>query len=167
MRDVPVTEVANLITEKMANGGVFVCVADGKTQNVLTVGWGGVNTFFGAPCFLAPVRLSRHSHGILLKNGSFTVSVPLHDMRKQLNFAGTKSGRDVDKFAGHGLTAAPAQAVNAPIVRECELQLECEGLGYVEQKAETLNPEIRDRIYADGDMHTFFLGRIVRCYYTD
>ncbi|MCE5343863.1 MAG: flavin reductase family protein [Eubacteriales bacterium] len=167
MREIPITEVVNLITAKMANGGVFLCVANGETKNVMTIGWGGVNTFFGAPCFLAPVRQSRYSYGIIRKNGAFTVGVPLHDMRKQLAFAGSESGRDVDKFVGHGITAASAQAVNVPIVKECELQLECEPQGYVEQKADMMIPEIRDRVYADGDMHTFFLGKIVRCYYTE
>ena len=33
--------------------------------------------------------------------------------------------------------------------------------------AELLTPEVRSRCYADGDMHAFFLGKIVRCYYAD
>jgi flavin reductase (DIM6/NTAB) family NADH-FMN oxidoreductase RutF len=167
MREIPVTEVANIVTEKMANGGVFLNVSDGERKNVMTIGWGGVNTFFGAPCFLAPVRLSRYSYDIILKNGTFTVSVPLHDMRRELAFAGSKSGRDVDKFSGHGMTAAPAQAVDVPIIKECELQIECTPLGRVEMNAGLLTPEVRGRCYADGDTHVFFLGKIVRCYYAD
>jgi flavin reductase (DIM6/NTAB) family NADH-FMN oxidoreductase RutF len=166
MKDIPVAEVIVTITEQLTHGGVFLCVADGETKNVMTIGWGGVTYFYGTPCFLAPVRKSRHSYGILRKNGAFTVSVPLNDMRKELAFAGSASGRDVDKFSGHGLTPAPAQAVGTPIVRECEIHLECEPLGMTELKAEQLTPEVRERFYADGDMHTFFLGKIVRCYTT-
>ena len=73
----------------------------------------------------------------------------------------------MDKFTGHGLTAAPAQEVNVPIVKECGLQIECVPFGKVDQQAENLTPEVLDCCYPNGDLHTFFLGKIVRCYYTD
>ena len=167
MKEIPVTEAVAKITEQLARGGAFLCVANGEMKNVMTIGWGGVTVFYGAPCFLAPVRKSRYSFEILKKNGAFTVNVPLGGMRSELAFAGSASGRDTDKFTGHGITAAPAQAVNVPIVKECALHLECEPLGFTELKAEELTPEISERFYADKDMHTFFLGRIVRCYTTE
>ena len=167
MREVPVSEVAEIIAKQLRNGGVFLCAGDGTRSNVMTIGWGGLNVFFGDFCFLAPVRKSRFTYGLLQKNGAFTVSVPLTDMRAELNFAGTKSGRDVDKFYGHGLTAAPAQAVNVPTVKECGLQIECIPFGRVDQQSENLTPDVLDRCYPNGDLHTFFLGKIVRCYYTD
>ena len=95
MREVPVAGVAEIITKQLRNGGVFLCADDGKRSNVMTIGWGGLNVFFGDYCFLAPVRKSRFSYGLLQKNGAFTISVPLKDMRAELNFAGTKSGRDM------------------------------------------------------------------------
>ncbi len=167
MHDVPVNEVANIIAGQMKNGGVFLCTrADGQ-DNVMTIGWGGLTVFFGADCFLVPVRTSRYTYGMLQKNGEFTVSIPLHDMRRELGVAGSKSARDVDKFSGFGMTAVPAQQVDAPIVSECELQIECTPLGSVTQTAEQLNQDVLDRFYASRDMHTFFLGKIVRCYYKD
>ena len=53
----------------------------------------------------------------MIKNaGEFTVSVPTKvPLAEELKFAGTKSGRDFNKFDGHGLTALPAQEVGAPI----------------------------------------------------
>lgn len=167
MREVPVTEVAQIIAEKLLGGGMFLTASDGVHNNVMTIGWGGLTTFYGTACFLAPVRTSRHTFGILKKNGAFTVSIPLHDMRRELAFAGSKSGREVDKFSGHGLTAAHAQAVNVPIVKECELHIECEPFGNVALNPSGLTDEVNSRFYPTGDMHTFFLGKIVRCYYTE
>lgn len=167
MREVSISEVSGIITQQMGNGGVFLCANDGQRSNVMTIGWGGVNTFFGSPCFLAPVRASRFTYAMLMKNANYTVSIPLHDMRAELAFAGSRSARDVDKFSGHGLTAAPAQQVNVPIVGECELHLECTPLGRVAQEGELLPEEVLSRWYVTRDMHTFFLGKVVRCYYLD
>ena len=166
MREIPLSEAAPLLEKQMAEGGVFMCTAAGGVQNVLTIGWGGLNVFFGHPCILAPVRESRHSFTLLAQNPAFTLSVPLHDMKEQLAVAGSKSGRDMDKFSGHGMTAAPAQVVNVPIVAECELHIECEPMGTLTQSADTLPQDVLDRFYASRDMHTFFLGKVVKCYYT-
>ena len=112
------------------------------------------------------MRTSRHSFALLKKNGAYTVSIPLHDMRKELAFAGSASGRDVDKFTGHGLTPAPAQAVTVPIVRECELHIECEPFGFTALDPANLTDDVANRFYPTSDMHTLFLGKVVRCYYT-
>jgi len=167
MREIPVTEIAGTVLAKMRSGGVFLNTTDGQKPNTMVIGWGGVNAFYSTYCFTAPVKWSRYTYKILQKNGAFTVSVPLHDMKEQLAFAGSKSGRDVDKFTGHGLTAAPAQAVNAPIIRECELHIECEPLSVVQQQPEQIKKDVLDRCYPDGDLHALFIGKIVKCYYTD
>ena len=166
MREVPITEVAHIITEKLSSGGVFLTSNAGGQPNVMTLGWGGVTQFFSVPCFIAPVRDSRFTYGILRKAGAFTVSIPLHDMKPELMLAGTRSGRDINKFDGQGMTAAPAQQVHAPIVAECELHVECESMGYVRLNPDTMSDLIMGRWYPSGDMHTLFLGKVVRCYYT-
>ena len=167
MREVSIPEAARLVSEQLAQGGVFLCSGIDGHSNVMTVGWGGVTAFFGEPCFLAPVRESRFTYGLLIQNGAFTVSVPLHDMRRELAVAGSKSGRETDKFAGFGMTAAPAQAVGLPIVKECELHIECVSMGHVALQLEALSEAVRSHWYAKGDPHTFFLGRILKCYRTD
>ena len=167
MREIPASEIAGIVAEQLGNGGVFLCTADEEQRNVMTIGWGGVTRFFNDLCFLAPVRTSRHTFGILKRNPKFTVSVPLHAMRAELAFAGSKSGRDVNKFEGHGITAAPAQVVNVPIVAECELHIECEPAAFAELYPEQVEPAVLERWYPTRDMHTYFIGKIVRCYYTD
>ena len=167
MREISIPEAAALVAEKISGAGVFLCSSDGARQNVMTIGWGGVNTFYAFGCFIAPVRTSRYTYDLMMKNGSFTVSVPLHDMRKELGFTGSKSGRDVNKFEGHGLTAAPAQAVNVPIVQECELQIECVPFARSELLPQNMTDEVLNRWYPDRDMHTLFMGKIVKCYRLD
>lgn len=167
MKDVTIPEAARLLNEQLPRGGVFLSSSDGEHPNVMTIGWGGINRFFNESCFLAPVRESRFTYGLMLQNGVFTVSVPLTDLRKPLAGAGSLSGRNGDKFAALGLTALPALTVNVPVVGECALHLECVTIGRIPLQAEQLDPLVLDRWYPTVDLHTLFLGRIVRCYRTD
>lgn len=150
-----------VLQEKLAHGGVFLTVPG---PNTMTIGWGGVGTVFGKPCLMVVVRKSRHTWPLLEQSRCFTVSVPLHDMKTELAFAGTKSGRDVNKFTGHGLTAEPAQAVEAPIVGECELHVECRVRAVFETRMDGMDAATLERWYPDRDMHTMYLGEVVACY---
>lgn len=165
--EAPIAEVSSILTDKLPNGGLFLTTyAPGAKPNTMTIGWGGVGCFFGQPMFYVPVRASRHTFSLLRQSGEFTVSVPLRDMKAQLLFAGTQSGRDVDKFEGHGLTAAPAATLATPIVAECGLHLECRVAAAPVLTETCVSDPMLLRWYADRDMHTLFFGQVVQCYYT-
>ncbi len=166
IREVPYAQVTQIIAEKLA-GGIFLTTGDSARPNTMTIGWGGANRFFNLPMFFVPVRKSRYSYGLLEKSREFTVSVPLCDMKAQLAFAGTVSGRDVNKFEGHGLTAAPAREVAPPIVKECGLHLECRVTAVTDLSPEGVGDPMLDRWYGDRDMHRLFFGQVLRCYYTE
>ena len=52
-------------------------------------------------------------------------------MINEVDYCGTKSGRNVDKFAETGLTPEPAIHVKPPLIKECPVNLECKVLGVV------------------------------------
>ena len=151
---------------RMMHGGVFLNVG-GKKPNAMTIGWGWIGYAWGKPVFVVAVRPQRHTHGILCRTGEFTVSVPTSQpLRAELAMAGTRSGRDVDKFAGLGLTARPAQLVGAPIVAECGLHYECRTLLVQEMDGARMSPEVLRTNYPGHDFHTLFFGEIAGCYRT-
>ena len=39
MKEISVTEVAKLIAEKLAGGGLFLTTGEGNHRNVMTIGW--------------------------------------------------------------------------------------------------------------------------------
>jgi flavin reductase (DIM6/NTAB) family NADH-FMN oxidoreductase RutF len=47
------------------------------------------------------------------------------DLHEASVFAGTKSGKDYDKFHECKLTAKEASKINAPMIEECPISLEC------------------------------------------
>ena len=156
-----------LTAQRLANGGAFLNVG-GEKPNTMTIGWAALGCIWNRPVLTVLVRPQRHTYELLEGTNEFTVSVPTSgDLKAQLAFAGTRSGRDVDKFDGHGITAAPAQAVNAPIVRECGLHFECRILLRQDMTGDRMDENIRTKAYPSGDYHTMYFGEIVECYTTD
>ena len=150
----------------LTNGGLFL-TAEKEKVNTMVIGWGGINVFWNKQVFLAAVRKSRYTHKLIEKTGEFTVSVPLErDLKQALDFCGTKSGRDFDKFKACGLTPIPGQKINAPVIGECPLHYECRVIYKQDMLPGNLDPEIKGEFYPDPDFHTFYIGKIVACYLT-
>ena len=167
MKEINYLDALRITNEKLARNGIFLTVG-GEKPNTMTIGWASIGYMWRKPVFTVLVRPQRHTFEMIKQAGSFTVSVPTKDdLKKELVFAGTKSGRDCDKFDGHGLTAMPAQAVDAPIVKECGLHFECRTLLAQDMTPDRMDPELVNGIYAPGDFHTMFFGEILRCYTTD
>ncbi|MCG4586306.1 flavin reductase, partial [Anaerosalibacter bizertensis] len=81
------------------NNGAFLTVKSGDEVNTMTIGWGNIGVIWSMPIFTVAVRYSRHTYNLLENSDEFTVSIPIKiDMKKELAFCGTKSGRDVNKF---------------------------------------------------------------------
>lgn len=167
MKRISYLEAMAETAEHMAHGGVFLNVA-GEQPNTMTIGWGWMGPCWGKNVFVALVRPQRHTYDMIKNAGEFTVSVPTRNpLRQQLAFMGTQSGRDVNKFDGYGLTAAPAQQVSAPIVAECGLHFECKTMLVQDMTGDQMALEVLNRCYPERDYHTMFFGEIVDCYRTD
>lgn len=167
MKEISYLNAIETTTEHLQHGGVFLSVG-GEAPNTMTIGWGSVGCIWNRPVFMVLVRAQRHTYDLLRAAGEFTVSVPTKNpLKQELAFAGTQSGRDFDKFTGHGISAAPAQLVKAPIVRECGLHFECRTLLTQDMTPDRMDPSIIQYTYRAGDFHTMFFGEILRCYSTD
>ncbi len=160
-------DVMGYTMQKMSTQGVFLSVP-GEKNNTMTIGWGWIGYCWKKPVFTVVVRPQRHTFEMIKKAGCFTVSVPTDDtMRAALLMAGTKSGRDIDKFSDHGITAVPAQTVNAPIVAECGLHFECRIIMTGDMRACGMDADISRLNYPKEDFHEMFFGEITACYATD
>lgn len=167
MKELNYNDILGVLNEKLADGGVFLTVA-GEKPNTMTIGWAYMGTSWRSNIFIAMVRPQRHTFDLLEKSPEFTVSIPTQNsLRAELGFAGTASGRDCDKFEGHGLTAVPAQKVSAPIVGECGLHIECRVISRQYLTGDEMKEAVRQRCYPEGDYHMMYFGEIVACYSTD
>ncbi|MBM6675814.1 flavin reductase family protein [Olsenella uli] len=168
---IDVTEYAPTILRELPRGVLLTARADGRA-NPMTIGWGTLGVEWGTQLFVAYVRSSRFTYGLLERSGEFTVSVPLftgekdHDQRVRqiLAVCGSKSGRDLDKVAELGLTLVEGEKVGAPAVAELPLTLECRVLYEREQEPALLRDDLCDRYYADDAPHTAYYAEIVSAY---
>jgi len=105
-----------------------VLVSCGGTQdwkpNLITIAWAG-SVCSDPPMLSISVRPERYSHAIIQATREFVVNIPSARQAKTVDWCGTVSGRNVDKFADTGLTPAKALKVRCPIITECLLNIEC------------------------------------------
>jgi len=145
--------------------GLLLVSVDGEGKpNAMAIGWGFIGILWSKPYFIVAVRPSRYTHQLIEETGDYTVNVPGKDMKDIVNYCGTVSGRDHDKFKEKKLTPVKGKAVKSPIIDECVINFECK----VDYKTR-LNPEALPAIvsrsyYPAGDYHTLYFGEILATY---
>jgi flavin reductase (DIM6/NTAB) family NADH-FMN oxidoreductase RutF len=93
-------------------------------DNIVTVTWAGI-ACTTPPMVTVSLRKTRHSHSILSETKEFVLNLPTSKQMDLVEVCGTVSGRDTDKFATLGLAKAHATVVQAPLIAECPINLEC------------------------------------------
>jgi len=93
------------------------------------------------------VGFTRYSHDLIKDAGEFVVNIPSRELREDMYFCGSRSGRHVDKFKECHLTPKPSRKLKTPIIGECIAWIECENFSQ-----------------AVTHDHTIFIGKVVSAY---
>lgn len=115
----------------------------GEKDNILTLAMCHVFSF-KPPYLGVGVSPRRFSYGLFKASADFAVNIPDRKQLKAVQVCGSKSGRNVDKFAALGLTREKAQKIASPLIAECPVNIECVKVNEV-----------------DAGDHTWFVGEIV------
>jgi len=166
MKNVNYLSVAEKVMQQIKSKGAFLIVKskDDEKIIVMTIGWAAIGYMWSKPIMTVMVRKSRFTHHIIEKASSFTVCIPDDNSGEALNFCGTKSGRDVDKFKECKLSIIPARKANTPIINISGFHYECKIVYKSKMNPDFLCKEYKESVYADNDYHTFYFGEIVDCY---
>ncbi len=100
------------------------CGSEPGEYNLITIGWTGTICTNPAMCYIS-VRPERHSYDILKKNMEFVINLTNKDMAYATDWCGVRSGKDFNKFEEMKLTPGKASIVQAPIIEESPLCIEC------------------------------------------
>lgn len=95
-----------------------------EDYNLITVGWTGTLCTNPPMCYIS-IRPERHSHALLCQNMEFVINLTTEELAYATDWCGVRSGRDYNKFQEMHLTPGKASVVNAPIVEESPLNIEC------------------------------------------
>jgi len=96
---------------------------DGK-NNALVVAY-CCNCSYDPPMLMVGIVPSRYSYKMIKESGCFVVNLPGKDYKDIFDYLGSKSGRDVDKLSAMNVKLAEGQKVNAPILSDCPINIEC------------------------------------------
>ncbi len=113
------------------------------SPNMMAAAWGGV-ACSKPPCVSISLRKATYTYSNIQRSKAFTVNIPSAGQVVAADFAGMVSGRDTDKFKAAGLTPVKSDKVDAPMVGEFPVSLEC-----------------RLAQAHDLGLHTIFIGEIV------
>ncbi len=90
----------------------------------MTAAWGGI-CCSKPPALNVSLRSATYSHGCIVEQKAFTVNIPSVAQAAEADFVGMASGRDMNMFEVTGLTPEKSSLVNAPMVKEFSMCVEC------------------------------------------
>lgn len=125
---------------------------ENNNPNLMNAAWGGI-----ADDNLISICLSPEHKTVknLLNTKAFTVSIGEEDYVKECDFVGIVSGNNAqDKFKKTGFHAIKSNLINAPIIEELKMCLECKVISYDSQTCrllgEIVNISIDDSVFDEN-----------------
>jgi len=130
---------------RLLTGGPVVLVTTSwhAKTNVMPVAY-AMPLSFNPPLVGIAVHPSRHTHDMIRFSEEFAINVPARSLIHHVQYLGSVSGKELDKFELTKLPTFKARKVEAPLIEGC--------IGYIECGLE-------DALRI-GD-HTLFVGRVV------
>jgi flavin reductase (DIM6/NTAB) family NADH-FMN oxidoreductase RutF len=137
--------VDEMEARRLLTGGPVVLVTTSwhAKTNVMPVAY-AVPLSFKPPLVGIAVHPSRHTHDMIRFSEEFAINVPGRNLIHHVQYLGSVSGQELDKFEVTKLPTFKARKVEAPLIEGC--------IGYIECGLE-------DALRI-GD-HTLFVGRVV------
>lgn len=103
---------------------IVSCRGNDGRDNALVVAF-CCNCSFDPPMAMVGIVPSRFSHKLIKESGCFVINIPGKKFQKEYEVIGKRSGRDIDKFKELNLKSKDGIKVNAPILLDCPVNIEC------------------------------------------
>lgn len=142
----------------------FLITAGNKEEmNTMTANWGGLGYLWNKNVCFIFIRPTRYTYKFVEANDFFTLSFFEEKYRKELDFCGSKSGRDVNKIEKCGFT--PIYFSEGGVAfEEAKLIMTCRKLYMQDIDPANFKDSLIDRNYPKKDYHRMYIGEIVQAY---
>ena len=97
---------------------------EGKV-NTMTASWGMMGVFWGKNVVTVGIRPQRFTKEFVDAGDTFTLTFFDGERKQEMGYLGKVSGRDEDKFAKADIKWEDATYVDAPILTDCPVSIEC------------------------------------------
>lgn len=94
------------------------------TDNIITIAWTGIISSDPLAIYIS-IRQERFSYDIISNSKEFVINLVPSSLVNIVDSCGISSGRDINKFETFGLTKEAASTVNAPLIKQCPINIEC------------------------------------------
>ncbi|MHA1472206.1 MAG: flavin reductase family protein, partial [Promethearchaeota archaeon] len=94
-----------------------ISVGIGDDANLITLAYVG-KVCLNPPIIAISIQPKRHSYGLIENHREFVINYPTKDQLKEMDYCGTRSGRDVNKWNELNLTKEQGKFVQVPMVKE-------------------------------------------------
>ena len=152
----------------------LLCAGNKEKSNAMTIGWGGIGTFWQRPALTVYVAEQRYTKKFMDDSEFFTVmSFDVKDSRsaegrlqgkKVLNYMGTKSGRDGDKAQALGLHTAYT-ANGTPYYTEATMVIECKIMFAAPLDPQHFKSDVPKKVYGNpASVHSMYIGEVVNAW---
>jgi flavin reductase (DIM6/NTAB) family NADH-FMN oxidoreductase RutF len=102
----------------------MVSCGDMENSNIITIGWTGILNTIPPKTYIS-VRPTRHSYEIIKEKGEFVINLTPSNLVKEADYCGIYTGKKVNKFEKCKLTKVKGTQVDAPMIDECPISIEC------------------------------------------
>ena len=131
---------------------IIAAYDEGGVPNVMNAAWGGIFTDDHIGICLSEGHKTTKN---IRATGAFTVSMATAGQLTACDYVGIVSGnKEPDKFAKAGFTAERSEFVNAPVIKELPMTLECELVSYDDESnhlvGRIVNVSADESILTDG-----------------
>lgn len=131
---------------------IIAAYDEGGVPNVMNAAWGGIFTDDHIGICLSDGHKTTKN---IRATGAFTVSMATAGQLIACDYVGIVSGnKEPDKFAKAGFTAERSEFVNAPVIKELPMTLECELVSYDDESnhlvGRIVNVSADESILTDG-----------------
>jgi flavin reductase (DIM6/NTAB) family NADH-FMN oxidoreductase RutF len=117
-----------------------------KNPNIVTIACTGI-ICSDPPQVYISIRPTRHSYGIIKKEGIFGINMPTASMVDKVDICGTVSGKNADKFKLCNFSVFYGEVTGVPLIMECPINIECEVINEL-----------------PCGVHNMFIGKVVNIY---
>lgn len=144
---------------RLVNHGptVLVTTEHQGRRNVMAAAW-SMPVEFTPPRIAVVVDKKTFTRELLQASGRFAIGLPCPALADLTYAVGSESGREVDKFARHGIRSVPGPVLGLPLVAGCVAWLELRHIpeAHAEEAYDTVFGEV---VSAQADPRVFAAGR--------
>ncbi len=146
-----------------SSGRVLLTAGDIDNRNSMTISWGMLGRLFNKNVVIVFVKKSRFTKHLMDSVDRFTLSFLSEKYQDEINYMGTHSGKDINKYEKTGLTPIYDTDTKVSYIKQSDFVFKVKKIMQVElDNKDILDPSIIEKFYSKdlSDNHTAYIAEI-------